>query len=177
MSAAEYDLAILATNINKNEGYAVTACGALLTYDILTLLDKEVEYVWMTPWSFGTVLYLLNRYLPYIETIVVHLCSTTNSPEACQMGKTVLAWFVVAGSLISQVVLMVRTYAIWGRKQSIYFGLIGLCVATTVPVMVINYLEVASWKYGPSPFPNQNGCFAVHHSKIIFIRYVILIVC
>lgn len=30
MSSAEYDLAILASNVNRDEGYAVTACGALL---------------------------------------------------------------------------------------------------------------------------------------------------
>ncbi|KZP12454.1 hypothetical protein FIBSPDRAFT_936927 [Athelia psychrophila] len=177
MDAAGYDHAILATNVNKNGGYTVTACAALLTYDILTSLDKEVEYIWTTPWSFGTVLYLLNRYLPYITTLDVHLRSTTNSSEACEMGNRVIAWFIVAGSLISEVVLMVRTYAIWGRKQSIFFGLIGLCMATTVPVVVISYLEVASWKSGPSPFPNQSGCFAVYVSKIIYIRYVIFIVC
>ncbi|KZP10736.1 hypothetical protein FIBSPDRAFT_1051127 [Athelia psychrophila] len=178
MSAAEYDLAILATNVNRNEGYAVTACGALLTYDILTSLDKEVQYVWMTPWSFGTVLYLLNRYLPYVDAFMaVTLFSTTNSPEKCQIGNIVLTWFVVAGSLISEGVLMVRTYAIWGRKRNILFGLIGLWVATMVTVTVITYLEVSSWEYGPSPFPNQSGCFPVHVSKIIFVAYIMLIFC
>lgn len=30
---------------------------------------------------------------------------------------------------------------------------------------------------GPSPFPNQSGCFPVDVSKIIFITYIMLIVC
>ena len=39
MDAAEHALAILATNVNRNEGYAVTACGALVVSNELIVIS------------------------------------------------------------------------------------------------------------------------------------------
>ncbi|KAF7986700.1 hypothetical protein HWV62_20224 [Athelia sp. TMB] len=163
-------------------------------------MDKEIEYVWNTPWSFGTVLYLLNRYLPFIDAfIAVRMFTADNSPEVTiifalrafflliiRLAKSATQYCHVSNPLleslaavpnVTQVVLMVRTYAIWGRKRSILGGLVTLALCTLVPAIVICYFEVHSWKYVTAPPPAGTICFATGVSKIIFLAYVFLICC
>ncbi|KZP33243.1 hypothetical protein FIBSPDRAFT_375764 [Athelia psychrophila] len=173
-----HDIGVVEVQVDRSEGYAVTACGALLIYDILCTMDREVEYVWDSPWCFRTILYALNRYLPFIDTFIAwQMFSGVNSPKECLRGNTALSWFVVLGIIISEAVIMVRTYALWGRCRSVLYGLVALFILTMVPVIAVTYLETASWRYGPSPLSDEKGCFTSSMGRIIFVAYICLIVC
>ncbi|KZP10747.1 hypothetical protein FIBSPDRAFT_937859 [Athelia psychrophila] len=158
--------------------YAITACGALLTYDILCTLDKEVEYVWNGPWSFGTILYVLNRYLPFIDTFIsVKMLSGYNSPEVNFISALeVLVLTVVLGMPHRKYSVNI-TYAIWGRKRSILAGLIAIFIIVFVPAVVVTYLEISTLVYVPSQFAGQSGCFLDRAGAIIFVAYILLILC
>ncbi|KAJ3565659.1 hypothetical protein NP233_g7490 [Leucocoprinus birnbaumii] len=84
------------------------AAGAVVLYDHLCSLDKEVDYVWRRrPWNLGSFMFLLNRYLPYayISMALEENWLITSSPAACQ-GRDI-------GNAI---ILSLRTWAVWERK-------------------------------------------------------------
>ncbi|KAF9005238.1 hypothetical protein BDQ17DRAFT_386132 [Cyathus striatus] len=75
----------------------LVACGTLLIYDLLCTLDQEVAYVWSEKWSLGTFLFILNRYLPFVDTFLslsygsdVIVKQTVNTPEVGLLGYNLL---------------------------------------------------------------------------------------
>ncbi|KDR66170.1 hypothetical protein GALMADRAFT_259632 [Galerina marginata CBS 339.88] len=162
-------LTILDTQLVQS---TLVACGTLLVYDFLCMLDQEVAYVWTAPWTFGTALFFLNRYLPFIDTFLsLKLKLSMNTPERCQQEFTVVTWLIVAGIIISEVVLALRTYAIWQGRRLI---LIILCVSsavTFIPAIVVTHIELKSLKYVPSELA---GCRLSTASSIIIVAYISL---
>ena len=51
----------------------------LLVYDCSLTLGMEFEFVWSSPWAFMKVLYIIQRYLPFCDTIF--LCLTREYME------------------------------------------------------------------------------------------------
>ncbi|KAF5378085.1 hypothetical protein D9615_007620 [Tricholomella constricta] len=150
------------------------ASGTVLIYDLLCTLDQEVAYVWSNPWSISSLLFFLNRYLPFVDTFLsLNLKFSRNTPEKCLSHFTAVTWLIVIGTLISEAILMLRTYAIWERKRSIFVILCLLALFVFPPAMIITFLEVKSLKYGPT---SLRGCQLVHASPLILVAYILLVV-
>jgi len=162
-------LTILDTQLVQS---TLVACGTLLVYDFMCTLDQEVAHIWTSPWTVGTVLFFLNRYLPFIDTFLsLKLKLSVNTPDRCQKEFTVVTWLIVAGIIISEVILALRTYAIWQRKRLV---LIILCLSsaiTFIPAIVVTHIELKSLIYVPSEFP---GCRLSTASSIIIVAYILL---
>jgi len=162
-------LTILDTQLVQS---TLVACGTLLVYDLLCTLDQEVAYVWNSPWTLGTALFFLNRYLPFIDTFLsLKLKLSMNSPETCQRQFTVVTWLIVSGIIISEFILVLRTYAICQRKR---YALITLSISSAlafIPAIIVIDIELKSLKYVPSDFP---GCRLSAASSIIIISYILL---
>ncbi|KDR72837.1 hypothetical protein GALMADRAFT_228526 [Galerina marginata CBS 339.88] len=96
---------------------------SLVVFDYIFTLDKEVKYVWSCPCSIGLVLFYLNRYLPFIDIILFSqiVLNTSTSSMACSVLARFSAWFIVIGMMISQTIIILRTYAIWGRRKLIFW--------------------------------------------------------
>jgi len=50
----------------------VAAC-TIFVYDYLLSLGMEVDLVWTSKWTFMTGLYLAQRYLPFLDSVVLVL--------------------------------------------------------------------------------------------------------
>ncbi|KAL4255617.1 hypothetical protein AB1N83_012682, partial [Pleurotus pulmonarius] len=153
---------------------SVAASATVLVYDFLCTFDQEVAYVWSAPWTFGSVLFFLNRYLPFVDTFVSLRLLTSNSqtPEQCTTQFRIVLWFIFFGIFTSEIILMLRTYAIWNRRRSVQITLCALCLLVFVPGVIVTHLESASLVYGPS----EDGCNLDHASVIIFVAYVLLVI-
>jgi len=158
--------------------YSITAIAALLVYDLICTVDQEVEYVWTAPCSIGTIMFVLNRYLPLIDTFIsLHLLTTQNTPENCVQGFKVVTWFILLGQALAEIILMLRTYALWERKRAMLITLWVLSAFTFIPAIIVTSFELDSLQYGPPTIHGQAGCFLRRASKVIFIAYVLLIMC
>lgn len=103
----------------------------ILTYDYICTLDQEVAFAWPCPPSFGTFLFYLNRYIPFIDqSLSLYLRLSINSPEMCSHFTKWAIWTVCFGIFISQVIITLRTCAIWGARRQVTIPLAGLTVAT-----------------------------------------------
>jgi hypothetical protein len=157
--------------------YTVTACSALLVFDYLCTLDLEITYVWSGPWTLANYLYILNRYLPFIDTLIILDLMTGNpAPETCLVRLKIATWFIVGGIMIAEVILMLRTYAIWERRRPILIILCCNTFLTFLPSIVVTQIELASLHYTSPPFPTLQACMADRGSKIIIIAYILLVV-
>ncbi|KAF9445297.1 hypothetical protein P691DRAFT_710554 [Macrolepiota fuliginosa MF-IS2] len=156
----------------------LVACTTLLVYDHLCTLDQEVAYVWSNPLGGGSILFVLNRYLPYVDTLMslnMNILSVHN-PESCLKQNTILTWFIVSGIIISEIILVLRTYALWGRRRLITVILCCSSTVTFIPAIVIAHYEIKSLKYIPTPYPDRPGCKLGYASPIILIAYILLVV-
>ncbi|KAF8152304.1 hypothetical protein B0H34DRAFT_112122 [Crassisporium funariophilum] len=163
-------LTILDTQLVQS---TLIACATLLVYDLLCTLDQEVTYVWASPWSLGTVLFFLNRYLPFIDTFLsLNLKFSVNTPEICLRHFTVVTWLILSGILTSEVILVLRTYALWERRRSILILLSVSSAVCFIPAIVITHLEIQSLRYVSSDLP---GCRLGAASPIIIVAYILLV--
>ncbi|KAL5489762.1 hypothetical protein ACEPAI_4594 [Sanghuangporus weigelae] len=149
----------------------IAAFGALLIYDVFFVtFDQEVTLVWPSRWSLGKTLFFLNRYLPFVDTFLSlhHSDDSLDRKEYCP-------WLTVVGTCISETILMIRTSAIWERRQSIRSVLLILGAGVFIPSIVIAQLEITSLDYKPIA---HGGCIKSRpSSRIIFVAYLLLVIC
>jgi hypothetical protein len=58
--------------VNSNRSYVAVAAVAFL-YDYALTFDTEVEQIWKAPWTPLKVAYLLQRYLPFFDTVYLSI--------------------------------------------------------------------------------------------------------
>ncbi|SJL06696.1 uncharacterized protein ARMOST_10038 [Armillaria ostoyae] len=159
--------------IDLTSASLVASC-MLLVYDWACTLDQEADYVWSHPLSFRAMLFFMNRYMPFVDAFIsMSLAFTQNSPEKCVKHFKVVTWFTVAGILLCEVILMLRTWAIWERKRSVMIGFIILILVAAVPSFVFTDLELNSLVYRKV----NTGCSRIHASPIIIGAYLLLLFC
>ncbi|KIK54483.1 hypothetical protein GYMLUDRAFT_264583 [Collybiopsis luxurians FD-317 M1] len=144
---------------------------SLQVYDYFCTLDREVELIWSNPSTLASWMFFLNRYLPFFDTflnIVVNF-STSLSAEQCLIQTKIVIWFMFVGMVISEVILMLRTYAVWERRKSILLFFAILTLTIMVPSIVFTWKEADSLR-----FVSINGCHATEASNIIFLAYCLL---
>ncbi|KIJ41767.1 hypothetical protein M422DRAFT_255077 [Sphaerobolus stellatus SS14] len=138
--------------------------GALVfvLYDYFLTFPREVEYVWKQAWSYGKILYFLNRYLGLgviiLDTVVgfssgwskkvrlllsVSLVIPVKYP-LCSVGylHAHLA-LTITILLLVQIILISRLYAVYERGWRITMFSIAICICTTTTSFVIDYLAGA----------------------------------
>ncbi|KAJ7743934.1 hypothetical protein DFH07DRAFT_835194 [Mycena maculata] len=150
------------------------ACATILVYDLMCTLDQEVLYVWPRPWSISTVLFVLNRYLPFVDTFLAVTGKFTRiSPEQCLALNIAVGWLSVSGIMLSEGILMLRTYAIWERKPFVLVFLCILSLSVFIPIIIFVHLETNSLRY---VLTDGVGCFLSSASSILIFAYLMIMV-
>ncbi|THH09951.1 hypothetical protein EW145_g1647 [Phellinidium pouzarii] len=158
-------------------GGTIAAFGALLVYDVffVTFEQEVVTLVWPSRWNLGKILFFLNRYLPFADTFLsLHLLlGNGNTDQECLLGFRAVTWLIVIGLIISEMILTMRTYAMWGSTRFILIILTVLGLGLFIPAIVITQIEVSSFVY-ESQF---TGCSKTKNSSpIIFVAFLLLII-
>ncbi|KAF9449474.1 hypothetical protein P691DRAFT_812321 [Macrolepiota fuliginosa MF-IS2] len=113
---------------------------AVLVFDHLCSLDKEVNLVWKRRLgSIATVLFLINRYIPYIYVFssLEEYWTIQHSQGACQRRDIANAIVVAIGLTVSELVLCLRTWAIWRCSRVILGVLVGVVVCLKIPLVLL----------------------------------------
>ncbi|KAJ7233519.1 hypothetical protein B0H12DRAFT_1143933 [Mycena haematopus] len=152
------------------------ACATILVYDLVCTLDQEIIYVWPRPWSMSTALFVLNRYLPFVDTFLSLSAKFTRiSPDQCLMRNEAVAWLSVIGVLFSEGILMLRTYAIWERNPNVLIFLCVIALGVAVPTLVFTRLETNSLQY-VSGSPDVVGCTLAHAGTQLIFAYLMIMI-
>ncbi|KAF9260255.1 hypothetical protein L218DRAFT_1003028 [Marasmius fiardii PR-910] len=123
----------LIVRLSSEPSIFTAVSAALFVYEIIITLPIEIENIWMRRWSFFTVLYLLQRYLPLFDTVVMRLyIDHTPNLDNCALYYKITGWSYTIGSWLSETLLTLRVWAIWERSTSVGRGLLVFLLALLV---------------------------------------------
>ncbi|KAE9396192.1 hypothetical protein BT96DRAFT_977584 [Gymnopus androsaceus JB14] len=128
--------------------YIKVAMLALLSYDYFLSLAQEVAFVWSSDWSFVKVLYLVSRYSPFIDTILVveGRLSADITIASCNSTMTFTTIFAAAGIALSDLILVARTYVVYQRSRKVLIVL----VVSWIVLSIVNIATATFWTKSPS---------------------------
>ncbi|KAJ7595363.1 hypothetical protein C8J56DRAFT_883583 [Mycena floridula] len=181
----------------------LTVCSlSVLVYDSLLTMEAEVRLIWRGKMGFGTLLYVMARYLTFVDVPLVLFCKYSQSSTSIvrltwnQMILIVPCRHIIirpvihcilptlvrkpwAGALdllhfnpgttavgiaAAETILVLRTWALWGRNMRILNGLSALSLAILVPsiVFLIKFLN------------GIKCCYPIQSSRLLYVDYVLI---
>ncbi|KAG7089119.1 hypothetical protein E1B28_010827 [Marasmius oreades] len=149
----------------------------VLLYEVIVNLSSEIEHIWLRRWSFLTVLYLIQRYLPFFDAaglILNHDFGANLSPRICSLSYSISGWSFLVGMILSEVILTLRVWAVWKRSIPVAMGLVVFFLACWVPGFVWSAQFLGAAKF--TTFSNTAGCFIIGGRDILYLRWVLLMV-
>ncbi|EKM82158.1 hypothetical protein AGABI1DRAFT_126501 [Agaricus bisporus var. burnettii JB137-S8] len=113
------DMAIDMIWINRFNNYCNVASLTLLSFDYILTVHHEIEYIWESKWNLVKILFLLTRYLPFIDCVVVfiHQFTPDLTGEQCAVAYQYSAWMFVIGITIAELLLTIRAWAVWEKDR------------------------------------------------------------
>lgn len=112
--------------------YYTVAIGTVLFYDYLLTLADEIRYVWTEERSCAFWIFIFNRYFPM--TYQIWQFAVSYSPqskldlEVCQRTAFYPALAFVVSTLVAQIVLTLRMYAVTMKNLPITLGFVVITV-------------------------------------------------
>ncbi|RDX46707.1 hypothetical protein OH76DRAFT_1420098 [Lentinus brumalis] len=124
---------------------------ALFLWDYFVTFDREVEYVWGQKLSAASLLFILNRYVNLLITILELI---EQAPFQTPASLLIFATFIVAVSnLRESVFVTLRVYATWSRDWRPALPILALALLTPAANMYIDIIGTPI----PAPRPSV-GC-------------------
>jgi len=166
-----------ALNVNYVNLCAVT----LLVYDTLINVEDEVKYIWCQKWSPVKSIYIASKYLAFVDgALVINiLLRPGQSPDECMHYYTVMTYVLIAGMALSEVILLLRTWAIWALSRYVLVYLIVIDLAFTIVGFSRLHHSLGGFEFASSsPLPTIRPCFPefLLSSNGIYIDYVCIMV-
>ncbi|PIL27811.1 hypothetical protein GSI_10965 [Ganoderma sinense ZZ0214-1] len=153
---------------------------ASMTYSILEIvstLPDEVELIWPARRGFMKTVFLINKYSPLIDfTLVALVDLVRREPEACRVSFQVLTYSYLLGTLVSEFILIARTYALWGcDRRLVYCALFiaGMMIPHAFYI-VYDMLRESDFKSGQE-VTHLIGCMPNIHDRNAWPAYTYLI--
>ncbi|KAF8913456.1 hypothetical protein CPB85DRAFT_1299892 [Mucidula mucida] len=154
--------------------YTSLAFFTLLVYDYVCTLEQEVEYIWPNILTLRSMLFLINRYMPFVDGLMIlHLDFATNQTVyACRTKFAALTWLTTLGILHSEVILTLQTWALWEdmRIPRRIFALVGVSVG--ISCLALIQLRISTIQF--SVDPDTTMCKFRSGDPIMIVPYAIL---
>ncbi|KAF8885605.1 hypothetical protein BD779DRAFT_1532698 [Infundibulicybe gibba] len=139
-------------------------------YDWFLTIDSE--------WNIGTLLYAFTRYPAFADTAIsLYSVAAHSIPiPVCHLLLNVFPWMFLFGVVISEVVMIVCVWAMWGRKRWMAISLTVLAVVVAVVAVAwLNQHHSASIYISPEDMPpSVPGCHTKPGGSTTFVDFVAL---
>ncbi|EIW77027.1 hypothetical protein CONPUDRAFT_168059 [Coniophora puteana RWD-64-598 SS2] len=171
-----HDEDISLRNVTLLNTYVTFAYATMLIYDTMTSLDLEVKYVWWTQWSFIKALYLWTRYSAYVSPALglVYLGFAPGlTPRMCLNAVSAMLWIDACGIAISEIVLALRTYALWSRNRRVAIA-VGVVYISKV-IVVIFAMSKFLQETQITSIPGHPGCFFIGNGVLLKVCWSMLL--
>ncbi|KAF9256492.1 hypothetical protein L218DRAFT_881608 [Marasmius fiardii PR-910] len=161
------------------EFYVAVFSVTLLVYDVMINFPLEVQHIWTRKWTFLTVLYVLQRYLPFFDSaglVLNNHFGANLSTRTCLVGHNIAAWSITVGIGFSEIILTLRIWAVWRRSIPVGVGLVVFFLACWVPGYILLAQFLSSMEFALPPIPSFRGCFISGGSDILYLCWVLMMV-
>ncbi|KAK7451242.1 hypothetical protein VKT23_012580 [Stygiomarasmius scandens] len=157
--------------------YIKVACLSLLIFETTITLDLEYRYIWSRKWSFVKILYLYSRYSTFIDTTIAVSEQLDLKFLSCNSKEvtTFITIFSGLGIALTEILLMIRTYAIYNSSRRVLIAFIMLWLT----IGGVNFWAVTNWSksFNVSRIPvtemgDHVKCFLGRTSNIGLVCYL-----
>lgn len=152
------------------------ASAVVLIYDLILTLHLEISFVWFSKWNYTKVLYFVTRYTPIAANalIIYSYMVGSSSVKVCSNTVTASGWLYLLGLNFAEVILVVRTWACWGRNKWVGIGLGLWTLLCQITSAVFMYKFLGSIKLSPPPLwePSLSGCFIVSSNRLLWVDWL-----
>ncbi|EMD38015.1 hypothetical protein CERSUDRAFT_82218 [Gelatoporia subvermispora B] len=154
--------------------YANVAALTITAYDCMITMDDEISLVWPSRWNYTKILYLFNRYSPFIDTaLAVHSMSSLTDPKTCEIEYPALAYIYTLGMTVSQAILLIRTYAIWNCNKYILGFHVSLNTGLFLAAIYVLHSVLGTLTYGGFELMQYEACMPSTTTQSIWPMYVL----
>jgi len=102
---------------------------AILYYDWTLTFDFEISSIWRSPTNAPAMCFILNRYLSVIGNVFITVFNMKRqSLQSCKSYDLAHQIFIIANQAFVCVLLMLRTWALYGRDSRILRLMIGVAL-------------------------------------------------
>ncbi|KAK0200511.1 hypothetical protein DFS33DRAFT_163302 [Desarmillaria ectypa] len=164
----------LTATLNYISSYSFAASTTVLLYDIILFFPTEINYVWLPrPVYRHLLLFALNRYLPLVNTMMTIFWLLHEPTLAqCRQYAFIAGPLMALGIFTSQVILMIRTYAIWDRHRMVFWCFIGTGIFCFIPAIVSLVLQLKTIQF-IEPSSNHSGCSSISSNMTFYISVLV----
>ncbi|KAF4564078.1 hypothetical protein EYR36_003329 [Pleurotus pulmonarius] len=152
----------------------------VLVYDYMITCDLEASLIWShhSGWSWTAILFLLNRYLPFAGSAHSLWRGFTSglTLDACEHSFQVTGWLFLATITTAEIILTIRTWAVWQRKQRLTIVLSVVFAAVWGPNIAVMWIFLKSMEFGSIPYSGYQGCNIVKSSQIMAVTWALVMV-
>ncbi|KAF9050638.1 hypothetical protein BDZ89DRAFT_1057090, partial [Hymenopellis radicata] len=128
-------------------------------FDYLLTLEQEVDLIWGSEWTITKLLYLITRYSPFVNVVLFLWFTPNMSAENCLLIYRMNGWMAAAGVVLAEVILTLRTWAVWNRHRFLTVCMPALFFAYSVVVFTVMGIFQNSLQFSILPLPDPKGCF------------------
>lgn len=146
---------------------------ALMVYDYLISIDREVEYIWKRPRTTTTILYLIVRYFGTVYGLInTTVFFSDVSSKFCQVFLGVQGWPSCGVMWLVQAILQLRLYVLYDRSRRVLLFMGFVYVAEILAMAVI--LVTANLTSGSTnePIPGLKLCTNTGLSNSFYIFWL-----
>lgn len=157
--------------------YSALAGKVLFLYDFMVMFEEEFSFVRASKWSAIKIVYVLARYLPFIDVATaIYIDSAPNLTEdQCKIVYSFDGWMYIIGIGLSEVVLTYRLWLIWEKDRRLKYILpiFACAVLVTGAVLLTEYNGTRSFVRLPSSM--NRGCVYLALTHLIWTDWALLL--
>ncbi|TFK22768.1 hypothetical protein FA15DRAFT_622014 [Coprinopsis marcescibilis] len=163
----------------KTVSYMNVASACIMFYEHIITLDEEFMSIWQARWTVSKVLYILMKYSGFVQVGII-LWQQTYEPApgdtSCLVSFHITAWLIVISIGVGELLLSVRTWAVW-KKPRLMGGLLLLFwLAAWGAIFAILAIFLQTVRFDHVPNAPFTGCFITFGNPIFFLDWLILLV-
>ncbi|TFK63339.1 hypothetical protein BDN72DRAFT_902498 [Pluteus cervinus] len=174
----DFELTPIANAIRGTQ-YFTLASSTLYLYDLLLTLDLEVDLLWPSKWTLLKMIYLLQRYLPLIDMVIVTITwqfGEISNLHTCKALFQESNWSYLVGMTLSEIVLTYRTLAVRGNTTKLRRGLLLFFLVCMAPLYwTMAKILSSSFTYHSLPIPGMY-CFPIGGPGLSYLCWTLLTV-
>jgi len=123
-------------------------------------------------------MYLATRYLAFVDmtAILIYLFRNNLRPQTCHTVYAISTYFTFSGIVLAEIILALRTYAMWKRSRIILTVLVVVNLGMHIPDAWITHTSVNALKFSPSEVPTLVPCLPTVPKTKEFIPFVNLMI-
>ncbi|KIM85056.1 hypothetical protein PILCRDRAFT_380072 [Piloderma croceum F 1598] len=157
----------------------IVACVTLWGYDHCLTFASEASLIWNAPWTFPKVLYIVTRYWSSVTLIILLYFHFSHdiSVKNCLIFQRFVTWSINIGMCSAEVILTIRTWAVWERSRKVAIFLSIFFAAIWISGFIIMGFWEGSVEYIPVPREMvPSGCWPHVTSPLYFVSYILIAV-